>query len=256
MFENNLFFEAIMLVFKKSCSILMTEVFIIIIKRFSFLNRKEGFHMTFIDKQFIQQKLRNLYEQYDIGTEKQIDQSQKFMDAISDLIELCGDDPTREGFSDTPFRVLTAFLEYTEGYKEDPKEHLKKTFSVNHHELVIVKDIDYYSSCEHHFAPFFGVAHVGYIPDGKITGLSKIGRMVDGYAKRFQVQERLTNEIASAMEEVLEPQGVMVVVEGKHMCMCGRGVKKKDSTTTTTASKGHFAENIAARQEFLALLKS
>lgn len=255
MFENNLFFEAIMLVFKKSCSILMTEVFIIIIKRFSFLNRKEGFHMTFIDKQFIQQKLRNLYEQYDIGTEKQIDQSQKFMDAISDLIELCGDDPTREGFSDTPFRVLKAFLEYTEGYKEDPKEHLKKTFSVNHHELVIVKDIDYYSLCEHHFAPFFGTAHVGYIPNGKITGLSKIGRMVDGFAKRFQVQERLTNQIANAMDDVLNPLGVIVVIEGQHMCMCGRGVKKKDAVTTTITTKGTFKSKREAREEFLTLIQ-
>ena|SRR5690625_4082871 len=201
-------------------------------------------------------KIQELYDKYDVNSEEEKEFAHNFMGAINDLIRLCGDDPTRQGFDETPIRVLKAHLEYTEGYREEPKEHLQKFFDVDHEELVIVKDIDFTSLCEHHFAPFFGVAHVGYIPDGKITGLSKIGRMVDGYAKRFQVQERLTNEIASAMEEVLEPQGVMVVVEGKHMCMCGRGVKKKDSTTTTTASKGHFAENIAARQEFLALLKS
>ncbi|RBN36584.1 GTP cyclohydrolase I FolE, partial [Priestia megaterium] len=118
------------------------------------------------------------------------------------------------------------FLEYTEGYREDPKAHLEKTFDVNHNELVLIRDIEFHSMCEHHFAPFFGVAHVGYIPDKKITGLSKIARTVEGYAKRFQVQERLTNEIADAIEEILEPKGVMVIIEAKHMCMCGRGIKK------------------------------
>src|SRR5699024_1849024 len=196
----------------------------------------------------------DLYKKYGIDTEEKKNQSLNFMEAIKDLIEVCGDDPNRQGFEETPYRVLKAHLEYTEGYKEDPKEHLRKLFDVDHNELVLVKDIEFYSLCEHHFAPFFGSVHVGYIPNGKITGLSKIGRMVDGYAKRFQVQERLTNQIASAMEEVLEPQGVMVVVEGKHMCMCGRGVKKKDSTTTTTATKGIFAKNPEARKEFLALL--
>lgn len=202
----------------------------------------------------INEKLNELYDKYNIETEEQKAFAKKFMESVTDLIKLCGDDPTRQGFDETPLRVLKAHLEYTEGYREDPKEHLRKFFDVDHNELVIVKDIDFTSLCEHHFAPFFGVAHVGYIPNGKITGLSKIGRTVDGYAKRFQVQERLTNEIATAMDEVLNPLGVMVVVEGKHMCMCGRGVKKKDSTTTTIATKGHFAENAEARKEFLALL--
>ncbi|MEI3613765.1 GTP cyclohydrolase I FolE [Pseudogracilibacillus sp. SO30301A] len=200
------------------------------------------------------QKLDDLYKKYNIVSEERQTQSQNFMKAIKDLIEVCGDDPNRQGFEETPYRVLKAHLEYTEGYKEDPKEHLRKFFDVDHNELVIVNDIEFYSLCEHHFAPFFGSVHVGYVPNGKITGLSKIGRMVDGYAKRFQVQERLTNQIATAMEEVLEPEGVMVVVEGKHMCMCGRGVKKKDSTTTTTASKGIFAKNPDARKEFFSLL--
>lgn len=210
--------------------------------------------MKVIENQSMNNKLHDLYKKYDIRTDDEKAFAKNFMEAVHDLIKLCGDDPSRSGFEETPFRVLKAHLEYTEGYREDPKEHLRKIFDVDHNELVIVKDIDFTSLCEHHFAPFFGVAHVGYIPNGKITGLSKIGRMVDGYAKRFQVQERLTNQIAQAMEEVLNPLGVMVVVEGKHMCMCGRGVKKKDSTTTTTAAKGHFAKNPSARMEFMDLL--
>ncbi|WP_404801730.1 GTP cyclohydrolase I FolE [Bacillus norwichensis] len=176
------------------------------------------------------------------------------MEGVRNLIELCGDDPNREGLEETPFRVLKAFLEYTEGYKENPAVHLEKTFDVQHKELVLVKNIEFYSMCEHHFAPFFGVAHVGYMPDAKITGLSKIGRMVEGYAKRFQVQERLTNEIANAITDILEPQGTMVVIEAKHMCMCGRGIKKSNSSTTTTAVRGLFEERSDARMEFLSLI--
>ncbi|MFD2209713.1 GTP cyclohydrolase I FolE [Virgibacillus halophilus] len=182
--------------------------------------------------------------------------SREFMEAVRKLIQVCGDDPDRQGLQETPFRVMKKFLEYTEGYREEPKAHLEKLFDVDHRDLIMVKDIDFDSVCEHHFAPIFGVAHVGYIPNGKITGLSKIARMVDGYAKRFQVQERLTNQIAEAMEEVLRPQGVMVVIEAKHMCMCGRGVKKRDSVTVSTASRGIFAENPEKRKEFLSLLKN
>lgn len=210
--------------------------------------------MKVIENELVNKKLHDLYKKYDINTDDEKAFAMNFMEAVQDLIKLCGDDPERAGFEETPLRVLKAHLEYTEGYREDPKEHLRKVFDVDHNELVIVRDIDFVSLCEHHFAPFFGVAHVGYIPNGKITGLSKIGRMVDGYAKRFQVQERLTNQIATAMDEVLNPEGVMVVVEGKHMCMCGRGVKKKDSTTTTTASKGLFAKNVQSRMEFMDLL--
>jgi GTP cyclohydrolase IA len=186
---------------------------------------------------------------------KKILQSQSFMDGLKNLIELCGDDPNRDGLEETPYRVLKAFLEYTEGYREDPKLHLMKTFDVDHQELVLVRDIEFHSMCEHHFAPFFGVAHVGYIPNEKITGLSKIARMVEGYAKRFQVQERLTSQIAGAIEEILAPQGTMVVIEAKHMCMCGRGIRKTHASTSTTSVRGIFAERSDLRAEFLSLLQ-
>lgn len=186
---------------------------------------------------------------------KKIAQSQNFMNAVRELIELCGDDPDRDGLEETPYRVLKAFLEYTEGYREDPRVHLVKTFDVEHQELVLVRDIEFHSMCEHHFAPFFGVAHVGYIPNEKITGLSKIARMVEGYAKRFQVQERMTTEIAEAIEEILEPQGAMVVIEAKHMCMCGRGIKKSSASTVTSSVRGVFADKPDARAEFLSLLQ-
>lgn len=185
---------------------------------------------------------------------KKNNQAHRFMEGVKDLIELCGDDPNRDGLQETPYRVFKAFLEYTEGYREDPKTHLEKTFDVDHQELVLVKDIEFHSVCEHHFAPFFGVAHVGYIPNEKITGLSKIARMVEGYAKRFQVQERLTTQISEAIEEVLEPKGTMVVIEAKHMCMCGRGIKKTSASTTTSSVRGIFAEQSEARAEFLSLL--
>lgn len=182
-------------------------------------------------------------------------QANIFMDAVRQLVTLCGDDPNRDGLEETPFRVLKAFLENTEGYHEDPKQHLLKKFDVAHQELILVKNIEFYSICEHHFAPFFGVAHVGYIPNEKITGLSKIARMVEGYAKRFQVQERLTTQIVEAMEEMLQPQGTMVVLEAKHMCMCGRGIKKSNASTVTSSVRGIYADHPAARAEFLTFIK-
>lgn len=207
--------------------------------------------MSLIDaERNIIEKFPRIFE----GKPEKIKQAQHVTDALKELIELCGDDPTRDGLIESPQRVLKAFLEYTEGYQEDPKDHLKKVFDVAHRELVIVKNIEFHSMCEHHFAPFFGVAHVGYIPDKKVTGLSKIGRMVEGYAKRFQVQETLTNQIAEAIEEILEPQGTMVVIEAKHMCMCGRGIRKTNSVTTTTAVRGLFEERSDSRLEFLTLL--
>ncbi|HDU0727062.1 TPA: GTP cyclohydrolase I FolE [Staphylococcus pseudintermedius] len=178
------------------------------------------------------------------------------MIGLRKLIRVCGDDPTRDGLEETPFRVLKAYLEYTEGYREDPRKYLEKEFDVDgHQELVIVKDIEFNSLCEHHFAPFHGRVHIGYIPNKKITGLSKFGRLVDGYSKRFQVQERLTTQIADAIDEVLQAQGVMVVVEAKHMCMCGRGIKKATSSTTTSAIRGSFKDNAQLRNEFLSLIK-
>ncbi|MFD1780195.1 GTP cyclohydrolase I FolE [Fredinandcohnia salidurans] len=207
--------------------------------------------MSLIDaERNIIEKFPRIFE----GKPEKIKQAQHVTDALKELIELCGDDPTRDGLIETPQRVLKAFLEYTEGYQEDPKDHLKKVFDVAHRELVLVKNIEFHSMCEHHFAPFFGVSHVGYIPDKKVTGLSKIGRMVEGYAKRFQVQETLTNQIAEAIEEILQPQGTMVVIEAKHMCMCGRGIKKTNSETTTTAVRGIFEERSDLRLEFLTLL--
>lgn len=206
------------------------------------------------NKELLSQLLNNRFGSVTEDTEEKMQQSEHYMDGVKQLIALCGDDPEREGLEETPYRVLKAFFEYTEGYLERPEKHLEKLFDVDHHEIVLVKDIEFYSMCEHHFAPFFGHAHVAYIPNGKITGLSKIGRMVDGYAKRFQVQERLTNQIANAMTDVLNPLGVMVVVEGKHMCMCGRGVKKTESTTTTTATRGVFGDDPMRRMEFLSLI--
>jgi GTP cyclohydrolase IA len=210
--------------------------------------------MLVTEDQIMIQKLQELFKGTSGDLNKDIVKAQQYMDGIKNLIEICGDDPDRDGLQDTPFRVLKAFMEYTEGYREDPKAHLEKVFDVQHKELVMVKDIEFHSMCEHHFAPFFGVAHVGYIPDKKITGLSKIGRMVEGYAKRFQVQERMTNEIAKAVEDILEPQGTMVVVEAKHMCMCGRGIKKSNASTTTTAVRGLYADKADARMEFISLL--
>lgn len=182
-------------------------------------------------------------------------QIEQTMSGIRQLINACGEDVSRDGLQETPYRVLKAFMEYTEGYREEPKEHLRKTFDVDHNELVIVKDIEFNSMCEHHFAPFYGRIHIGYIPDDKVTGLSKFGRLVDGYAKRFQVQERLTTQIANAIDDELSPQGVMVVVEAQHMCMCGRGIKKSTSSTTTSAVRGEFENSAQLRNEFLSLLK-
>ena len=159
--------------------------------------------MVVNESTFASKNLLEIFSNKSSNLEKNLNQSQYIMDAMKELIKLCGDDPERDGLQESPMRVLKAFLEYTEGYHEDPKKHLEKVFDVDHQELILVKDIEFYSMCEHHFAPFYGVAHVGYIPNEKITGLSKIGRMVEGYAKRFQVQERLTNQIAEAMEEVL-----------------------------------------------------
>ncbi|WP_410775710.1 GTP cyclohydrolase I FolE [Ectobacillus funiculus] len=207
------------------------------------------------EHRLITQNFFDILEQNPAEINKKIAQSQSFMNAVRELIELCGDDPDRDGLEETPYRVLKAFLEYTEGYREDPKAHLMKTFDVDHQELVLVRDIEFHSMCEHHFAPFFGVAHVGYIPNEKITGLSKIARLVEGYAKRFQVQERMTTEIVEAIEEILEPKGIMVVIEAKHMCMCGRGIKKSNASTVTSSVRGIFADQPDARAEFLSLLQ-
>lgn len=175
--------------------------------------------------------------------------------AIQGLFELLGENAQRDGLQETPFRFIKALAEHTVGYREDPKLHLEKTFDVDHQDLVLVKDIPFNSLCEHHLAPFVGKAHIAYIPSDKITGLSKFGRVVEGYAKRLQVQERLTQEIADAIQEVLNPQAVAVIVEAEHTCMSGRGIKKHGATTVTSTMRGLFKENASARAELLQLIK-
>jgi len=174
---------------------------------------------------------------------------------IAKILELIGEDTSREGLLETPARVTRMYEEIFGGYSVDPREALGVTFDESHEELVIVKDIVYYSQCEHHMAPFFGKVHIGYIPSGRIAGLSKLARLVEAVSRRLQVQERITAQIADIMTEVLHPQGVIVVVEGEHLCMCARGVKKPGSKTVTLATRGTFREDAAARAEFLSLIK-
>lgn len=175
--------------------------------------------------------------------------------ALQGLFELLGEDAERDGLQDTPFRFVKALAEHTVGYRENPKLHLEKTFDVDHQDLVLVKDIPFNSLCEHHLAPFVGKVHIAYIPSDKITGLSKFGRVVEGYAKRLQVQERLTQEIAEAIQEVLNPQAVAVIIEAEHTCMSGRGIKKHGASTVTSTMRGLFKENASARAELLQLIK-
>ncbi|MNI66502.1 GTP cyclohydrolase 1 [compost metagenome] len=170
-------------------------------------------------------------------------------------MKLIGEDVEREGLLETPARVTRMYEEIFAGYEVDPRDVLGVTFEENHEELVIVKDIVYYSQCEHHMAPFFGKVHIGYIPSGRIAGLSKLARLVEAVTRRLQVQERITSQIADIMDEVLKPQGVMVVVEGEHLCMCARGVKKPGSKTVTSAVRGNFRTDAASRAEFMSLIK-
>lgn len=176
-------------------------------------------------------------------------------EAIQGLFNVLGEDAERDGLQDTPFRFVKALAEHTIGYREDPKLHLEKTFDVDHQDLVLVKDIPFNSLCEHHLAPFVGKVHIAYIPQDKITGLSKFGRVVEGYAKRLQVQERLTQQIADAIQEVLNPQAVAVIVEAEHTCMSGRGIKKHGATTVTSTMRGLFQDDASARAELLQLIK-
>jgi GTP cyclohydrolase I len=173
-----------------------------------------------------------------------------------DILHLIGEDPTREGLVKTPHRVAKAMQYITHGYQLDPKSIIQSAiFNENHSEMIIVKDIELYSMCEHHMLPFYGKAHVAYIPNGKITGLSKIARVVDAFARRLQVQERLTTQIRDCIQEALEPLGVAVVIEAKHMCMMMRGVQKQNSVTTTSSFTGEF-EKQATRSEFVKLISA
>lgn len=177
--------------------------------------------------------------------------------AVREILLAVGEDPDREGLLETPARVARMYDEILAGLREDPKEHLFKQFSADKHgELVLVKDIAIYSLCEHHMLPFYGKAHIAYIPkDGRITGLSKLARMADGYARRLQVQERLTTQMADAVMEVLQPRGVLVVIEAEHMCMTMRGVQKPGSLTLTSAVRGYFETDVKARAEAMSLIR-
>lgn len=176
--------------------------------------------------------------------------------AVRLILEAIGEDPNREGLLDTPKRVAKMYAEVFSGMNEDPKEHFQTVFSEEHEELVLVKDIPFFSMCEHHLVPFFGVAHVAYIPrGGKVTGLSKLARAVEAVARRPQLQERITATVADAIMETLEPHGALVVVEAEHMCMTMRGVKKPGAKTVTVAARCTFETDQTARAEVLSFIK-
>ena len=180
---------------------------------------------------------------------------EKLAEHYHDILGLLGEDPEREGLQKTPMRVAKAMQILTRGYSQDPHKVLTDAlFKEDYNQMVIVKDIDVFSLCEHHMLPFYGKAHVAYIPNGHITGLSKIARVVDIYSHRLQVQERLTQQIKDCIQETLKPQGVMVVIEAKHMCMPMRGVEKQNAITTTSDFSGVF-NNLNTRQEFMNLLR-
>jgi GTP cyclohydrolase I len=178
------------------------------------------------------------------------------MECVRGLLEYIGEDPDREGLRDTPRRVVTTMAEHFRGYHEDPEQYLMKTFMDAHgyRELVLVSDIELYSHCEHHMVPFVGKAHVAYIPNGRMVGISKLARVVDAFAKRLQVQERLTAQIADAIHGVLQPQGTAVILQCQHFCLCYRGVKKPGSWTTTSRLHGSFMKNAATRSELFTLI--
>jgi GTP cyclohydrolase I len=177
-------------------------------------------------------------------------------DLVRQMIAQLGEDPTREGLRRTPERFEKALRYLTSGYRQDPDKILNGAmFSVCYDEMVVVKDIEVYSLCEHHLLPFFGKCHVAYIPNKKVVGLSKIARLVNMYARRLQIQERLTSQIAETIEERLSPQGVGVIIEARHLCMVMRGVEKQHSTAMTSAMLGVFRENKQTRDEFLSLIK-
>lgn len=169
---------------------------------------------------------------------------------IRAILELIGENPDREGLLDTPRRVSKMYAEVFEGVGVDPKTALTTTFEEEYEGMVVVKDISYHTFCEHHLIPFYGKAHIGYIPNGRVVGLSKFARLVELISKRPQVQERMTQQIANTIYDVLEPQGVIVTLEGTHLCMCARGVKKPGSITVTTVKKGVFRENETFVREF------
>jgi GTP cyclohydrolase IA len=176
--------------------------------------------------------------------------------AVADLLAAIGEDPSREGLRQTPARVARMYAEVLAGRMTDPSDHLRTTFEIDHDEVVAVRDIDFSSMCEHHLLPFFGHAHVAYLPgqEGRFTGLSKLARLVEGFGRRLQVQERMTSQIADALVDMLVPAGVLVMVEAEHTCMAIRGVNKPGTSTVTTAVRGCYRNDPHARAEVLALL--
>ncbi len=177
--------------------------------------------------------------------------------AVSELLSAIGEDPERDGLVNTPVRVAAMYEELFSGMHDDPARHLEVTFAAEHDEMVMVRDIPFASLCEHHLVPFLGRAHVAYIPadDGRITGLSKLARLVDGYARRLQVQERMTSQIADAIASVLSPRGVLVVLEAEHLCISIRGVKKPGTTTITSSVRGLFRSDVATRAEAMQFIR-
>jgi GTP cyclohydrolase IA len=189
------------------------------------------------------------------GGADRIDQA-RIERAVREILEAIGEDPGRDGLVRTPARVAAMYAEIFSGLHEDPGEHLTVTFEADHDEMVMVRDIPIFSACEHHLTPFHGMAHVAYIPgdDGRITGLSKIARLVEGFARRPQVQERLTTQIADALLSRLNPKGVFVLIQAEHLCMSMRGVKKAGALTVTSAVRGLFKDNPATRAEAMSLI--
>ena len=181
---------------------------------------------------------------------------QKVEQAIRLLLEGIGEDPDREGLAETPDRIARMYEEIYGGMEEDAATHLSKTFTVDSSEMVVEKDITFYSTCEHHLLPFYGKVHIGYIPDGKVVGLSKLARTVEVYAKRPQIQEQLTAQIADALMEYLKPQGAMVMLEAEHMCMTMRGVKKPGSKTVTFVTRGVFEQDERLQRQFFDLVRA
>ena len=189
-----------------------------------------------------------------MSEQKEIDQP-RIAAAVREILEAIGEDPDRDGLVDTPKRVAKAYAEFFAGLHQQPADHLSTTFDIEHDEMVLVKDIPFYSTCEHHLVPFYGSAHIGYIPGkgGKVTGLSKLARLVEVYARRPQVQERLTTQIVDSLVEHLNPAGAIVVVECEHMCMSMRGVQKPGAKTVTSAVRGQLRET-ATRAEAMSLI--
>ena len=181
---------------------------------------------------------------------------EKIKQAVRLLLEGIGEDADREGLIGTPDRIARMYAEICSGMDQDASEHLSKVFSTDYNDMVLEKDIVFYSTCEHHLMPFFGKAHVAYIPDGKVAGLSKLARTVEVYARRLQIQEQMTGQIADAIMEHLAPRGVMVMIEAEHMCMTMRGIKKPGSQTVSVAARGVFEGNTALQDQFYRMLRA